>query len=134
MKFAVILACLFALTMPAMAQEQLPVGVYHGEGRACFGALYIREKTVEWHASFVSCEKRPYEILKIRQTAEGAKEYVFQIKNPDANCKLPYFTLSRHAQIDNGETWSFAAYKNMDDLESATDDNYSCGLTKYNDE
>lgn len=122
--------CLIIAT-PVMAEEKLPVGVYHGNGRACSGALYIREKTMEWHATWVSCEKSPYEIIRTGQTNEGKKEYVFRIKNPDAKCKLPYFTLSHYADVtDDTQSWSFNAYKNMKDLESRSDDNYACGLYK----
>ena len=46
----------------AMAADTL-TGTYRGDGRACFGALFVRPKTIEWNASFFKCGPARYKVL-----------------------------------------------------------------------
>ena len=110
---AVKLIALFvaALTAPALSYAAgAPfTGVFQGEGRACFGGLFVRSKTIEWTSSFSKCGPVRYEILDQDMTGEHPR-IAYRLAARSKQCRNAVIALTRY----DGEVWDVKGYPSVE--------------------
>jgi hypothetical protein len=93
----------------AIAADKPFTGVFRGEGRACYGALFVRTKTIEWNAGFFKCGPARHELLEQNLTAEHPK-VVFKIDDPRRQCGLAVIELEYY----NAYFWEVKGYPSVE--------------------
>ena len=84
-------------------------GVFHGTGRACSGAVYIRAKTIEWNSTYSICKPTQYEVLERNSDSEHER-FIFHLKNPSRQCRYRIIEVEH----DNGYSWNVSGYQSLD--------------------
>ncbi|MDR2031742.1 MAG: hypothetical protein LBP86_05705 [Azoarcus sp.] len=106
--FAVVASLLSSL---ALAAEKPFTGVFSGYGRACFGGLFVRTKTIEWNSPFSVCKPTQYDVLE--KNAEGEKErIVFQLRKHFKRCGLAVIEIE-NAQTED-DRWDVTGYQTLE--------------------
>jgi hypothetical protein len=95
-------------------------GVFYGQGRACWGPLYIRTKTIQWITDFSACYS-PYTIVK-KTFVDKPKKYdyiLYKLNLPKKTCSWQYIALyydkysdAPHMHYD----WSVAGFTKFEDF------------------
>lgn len=93
----------------AAAADDTFTGVFQGTGRACFGALYVRAKTIEWNSTYSICKPSQYEILE-NSVSDGNRRVVFHLKHRSRQCRYPVVEVE-HA---SGYSWNVSGYQSLD--------------------
>ncbi|MGN7101939.1 hypothetical protein ACTHR6_10035 [Ralstonia holmesii] len=92
----------------AMAADTL-TGTFRGDGRACYGALFVRPKTIEWNASFFKCGPTRYKVIE--QDLSGDHPHAaFKIDDHRKRCGLAVIEVSRYSEF----SWSVKGYQTME--------------------
>ncbi|WP_426395609.1 hypothetical protein ACN9M1_15200 [Ralstonia sp. R-29] len=108
-RIAIVLSLLGAHS--AMAADTL-IGTYHGDGRACFGALFVRPETIEWNASFFKCGPARYKVVE--QNLAGDKpRAAFKIDDRRKRCGLAVIEVYRY----NDTFWNVKGYPTLEAYE-----------------
>jgi hypothetical protein len=84
-------------------------GVFHGEGRACFGALFVRSKTIEWTSSFSQCGPARYEILD-QDLADKHPRIAYRLMGRSKQCRNAVISLAHY----EGEVWDVKGYPSVE--------------------
>lgn len=135
LKFSLLLIASMA-TFPGIAADKPLTGVFQGEGRACYGKLYVRAKTIEWTSSFSKCGPSRYEPFDQDMTGEHP-HIAFKIDKAQKQCRHAVIALFHY----EGKVWdvkgypSLEAYQNREhpDWKNSTDPTRavtSCGMLK----
>lgn len=95
-RFRLTLLALALSSTSALAAPNPFVGVYKGEGRACFGGLYLRERTLEWHASFFRCG--PVRYRRIAQEDGAKPRLAVALEGGDKACGLEVVELKYYSE------------------------------------
>lgn len=80
-------------------------GSFRGEGRACFGGLFVRTKTIEWNSSFSTCGPSVYEVLHHGLT-EVQPKIAYRLIRRQKQCRSEVIELVHY----EGEVWSVNGY------------------------
>lgn len=92
----------------AMAADAL-TGTFRGDGRACYGALFLRSNTIEWNASFFKCGPTGYKVIE--QDLSGDHPHAaFKIEDRHKRCGLAVIEVSRYSEF----SWSVKGYPTME--------------------
>lgn len=94
-------AWLLACASAAAAGNAPFTGVFMGGGRACYGGLFVRTKTVEWNTPFNRCKRTRYDLLE-RMLAPGHERITMKLKNP--SCAFQVIAL------EQTQEWGWTAY------------------------
>jgi hypothetical protein len=108
LRIAWLLAALVMSHMVIAANKPF-TGVFHGEGRACFGGLFVRTKTIEWNSSFIKCGPTKYELLDQNLAGEHPR-VVYRIKDRRKRCGLEVVELKH----DNEYFWTVNGYPSVE--------------------
>jgi len=111
-------------------------GTFYGNGRACYGALYLRTKTVEWNSTYSTCGRTTYKTLE-QDLASEHPSVVLSLDRPSKHCRLQVIEL-RHYE---NNSWEATGYRSRDDYQKgkeagqrealeANGKTLSCGLLK----
>lgn len=100
---------LVSLAGVAVAADAPFTGVFNGTGRACFGALYVRTRTIEWITTYSICKPSRYEVLEKDLTGDH-KRIAFRIKTRSRHCLYEVFEL----QQDSRYGWSAGGYQSLE--------------------
>ena len=84
-------------------------GVFQGEGRACFGGLFVRSKTIEWTSSFSKCGPVRYEILDKDMTGEHPR-IAYRLMERSKQCRNAVIALTHY----NDEVWDVKGYPSVE--------------------
>jgi len=100
-----------AISAPHMAgAEQAPLtGVFHGQGRACFGGLFVRTQTIEWTSSFSKCGPTRYVILDQALTGEHPR-IAYQLEKRSRQCRNVVIELMHY----EGNVWDVKGYPSVE--------------------
>ncbi|MET3446271.1 hypothetical protein [Ralstonia sp. 1138] len=99
----------------AMAADAL-TGTFRGDGRACYGALFVRPKTIEWNASFFKCGPARYKVIE--QDLSGEHPHAaFKIEDRHKRCGLAVIEVSRYSEF----SWSVKGYPTMEAYQKRED-------------
>lgn len=92
----------------AMAADAL-TGTFRGDGRACYGALFLRSNTIEWNASFFKCGPTRYKVIE--QDLSGDHPHAaLKIEDRRKRCGLAVIEVSRYSEF----SWSVKGYPTME--------------------
>ena len=106
-RFRLLLA--FALSSTSALAAQNPFdGVYKGEGRACFGGLYLRERSLDRHASFFRCG--PVRYRRIAQEEGSKPRLAVQLEGGGKTCGLKVVELKYYSEW----SWTVNGYPSRD--------------------
>lgn len=129
-------AALLLATSNGLAADKPLTGTFYGNGRACYGALYLRTKTVEWHSTYSACKRTTYRILE-QNLASEHPNVVLLLDQPSKHCRLQVIEL-RHYESNS---WEATGYHSRADYQKgkepgqkealeANGKTLSCGLLK----
>ncbi|WP_207003115.1 hypothetical protein [Trinickia mobilis] len=112
-------AVTFTLLLAAAAMPALSIGagapltgVFYGEGRACFGGLFVRSKTIEWNSSFSKCGPVRYEILD-QDLAGEQPRIAYRLLERSKQCRSAVIALSHY----DGNVWDVKGYPSVEAYE-----------------
>jgi hypothetical protein len=99
------------LSSLALATEKTFTGVFSGYGRACFGGLFVRTKTIEWNSPFSVCKRTRYDVLE-KTLLEGKERIVFQLRKHAPRCAYPVIEIE-NAQTED-DRWNITGYQSLE--------------------
>lgn len=94
---------------PAVAAAGAFTGAFHGTGRACIGALYVRANAIEWNSTYSICKSKQYEVLARSVAGEHAR-IAFRLKSPGGQCRYPVVEVEH----DGGYSWEITGYQSLE--------------------
>lgn len=136
--YASIGTCLVVAT--AMAAEPRPfTGRFEGTGRACYGTLAIKAKTIAWKTIFSQCKTTPFELIE-QNRQDGQIRLTYRLKTIAPSCRFSILTLT-HAGPSPQSGWEATGYGSRQSYESDksrgyqanTEDMMSCPLIRAPD-
>jgi hypothetical protein len=88
-------------------------GAFKGQGRGCWGKLYIKEKTLQWTTPYSICKPTPYKTLE--QDFTGPQQHIaFELAQRSAQCRYAVVALSFDPQTP--DYWLAKGYASRDDF------------------
>jgi hypothetical protein len=109
-----VLVCFAASSM--RATDAPFTGSFEGTGRACYGGLYIRTRTISWVTPFSRCERMPYQLLEHSENGTQ-QEFAFQFKRPAKSCRFSVLYLYHGNTANLGRDWHVIGYASLQDYE-----------------
>ena len=91
--------CLGVLWIPALLAitvnaDAVPLtGGFKGQGRGCWGSLYVREKTVQWTTPYSICKPTAYTVVEHDLTTPK-RSIAFELARRSAQCRYAVIELS----------------------------------------
>jgi hypothetical protein len=105
--FVLIGASLMAVA--ASRAETWPLtGRFLGSGRACYGTLAVRTKTISWLTSFSQCKSIPYELIERNQQGEELR-VTYRLKLGTDSCRYAVLSLT-HTGSAKDTGWGVTGY------------------------
>lgn len=97
-----------------VAADKIFTGVFEGTGRACYGALYVRTKTIEWNSTFSLCKAIHYEVLESKKSDGDYERIVFHLKKQSSQCRYSVIEVE-HV---NGYYWNAKGYQSLEGFQN----------------
>jgi hypothetical protein len=106
----------FTLGM-ARAEEKsfTGTGVFQGQGRGCWGKLYIREKSLEWNTPYSICKRTSYSIIQ-KEMESKSPHIAFALANKSKKCGFEIIELSFDPAYP--AYWQAIGYETRKDFEN----------------
>lgn len=104
-------------------------GAFHGYGRQCYGTLFIRTKTLEWHTPFANCNKTRYTIAE--RLKKVSSETVVFLTHGNGHCPFGVIVLS-HDWGNEYPGWYATGYRSLQDYRQKSSDTLNCKLEHMN--
>jgi len=83
-----------ALTLGSTTIQAEPfTGVFHGQGRGCWGKLYVKTKTLAWNTPYSVCAKTPYTVIDKDMDA-SAPGIAFMLRHKSRSCRYEIVQLA----------------------------------------
>jgi hypothetical protein len=102
-------------------------GTFEGSGRACYGKLVVKPKTISWNTPFSSCKNAPYEILE--QTTQGTeRRVIYLLKKRNKGCLFSVISLHHRDSPKRDLDWEATGYLSLDDFKA---DNVANAMSCY---
>lgn len=119
----------FGVLLHAAPKEKQPfIGVLEGTGRACYGHLMVRAKTISWKTPFTSCRNVPYKTLASKEDENG-KIIVFSLTKKVKGWYYPIIRME-HVMGEAEYFWNVTGYPSMEDYEKQIEtDALICRMT-----
>src|SRR6266849_3346311 len=115
------------LASPVFAADSPFTGAFEGTGRAGYGSLYIRTKTISWMTPFSQCQKIPYDVIE-RLRKGNQREFVFHLKQHTKSCRFDVLYL-HHPDTPNLDIdWGIIGYVSRETYESDKKNGYKAPL------
>lgn len=122
------------LLTSANANEEPFTGVFKGQGRGCWGKLYVKEKTLQWTTPYSVCKPSKYKVLE-RELTVPNQRIAFELTQRSSQCRYTVIELSFDPQTP--DYWLAKGYASLDDFkqrQSASDESklrtLSCAVQK----
>ena len=79
----------------AGAYKGIFTGLFYGQGEGCWGALFIRTKTIEWSPGDASCQRTTYTVIdRVMHTPfQNYDHIVFRLHHLSSGCPFHYIGL-----------------------------------------
>jgi hypothetical protein len=120
-------ALIASLPMGSIAGDEPFVGSFEGTGRACYGKLVVKAKTLSWQTPFSHCKPQAYESIK---RDESGKDFriAFKLKKPSEACLYSVIELHRFESGSPKPTylWNATGYRSQTDYQSHSSDTLDC--------
>jgi len=104
-----VLALCMATALTAQAGEAPFTGHFLGTGRACYGMLAVRTKTISWLTSFSQCQKLPYELVE-RTDRNGHLRITWRFTRSSPACRYRLISLEHNGGPDHDTGWNVTGY------------------------
>ena len=102
------------LVFPVCAADSVFTGAFEGTGRACYGGLYIRTKTISWLTPFSQCQRVLYEVIEHGDKG-NQRQFAFHLKQRSKGCRFDVLYLY-HADTPNPDAgWHVIGYSSVED-------------------
>jgi hypothetical protein len=89
-------------------------GAFSGTGRACYGRLYVRTKTISWLTTFSQCQKVPYGVLEQHENG-NERRFAFQLERRSKGCRFAVIYLYHRDNPDQDMDWQVIGYESIED-------------------
>jgi hypothetical protein len=100
-------------------------GTFEGSGRACYGKLVIKSKTISWNTPFSSCKNLSYDVIQ-KDTQGSEQRKVYLLKKRNKGCLFSVISL-HHRESSEGDP----GYLSLEDFKADNKANStSCYLYK----
>ncbi len=110
---AILLSTICAAATPLPSARQF-TGAFSGTGRACYGKLYVRTKTISWLTTFSQCQQVPYGVLEQHESG-NERRFAFELKKPNKGCRFGVIYLYHRDTPNRDIDWQVIGYKSLDD-------------------
>ncbi len=111
------------LLSPMYATDPVFTGAFEGTGRACYGSLSIRTRTISWLTPFSQCQKMLYEVIE-REQKGNQRQFTFQLKQHSKECRFEVLYLY-HPDTPNPDTdWHVIGYSSVQDYHADKQNGY----------
>ena len=123
----------FLITLPAntLADDyKYFAGDFNGGGRACYGKLTIKHKTISWHTPFSICRTLPYEIIEKSQQG-NEQRIVYFLKKRNKECFYQVISLTHKDITKPDMDWGVIGYQSFTDYtNNILHNTLGCGLVR----
>ena len=89
-------------------------GAFRGTGRACYGRLDVRVKTISWLTTFSQCKSVPYRLIERHQNG-NARQLAFELARRDKGCRYGVIALRHRDDPDPSIGWEAIGYASLAD-------------------
>lgn len=96
------------------AAEKPFTGVFQGQGRGCWGKLYITSKTIEWNTPYSVCKKTSYKVIA-EERHSTSPHIAYAVDKKSAHCRYNIVEISFDPEYP--EYWQAAGYQSQDDFD-----------------
>ena len=119
-----------------LAADKPFTGVFQGQGRGCWGKLYVREQSIEWNTPYSVCTKTSYTVIQngLNLTPPHIS---FALDRKSKKCRYEVIELSFDPEYP--DYWQATGYQSRMDFDNRTALNeksklrtLSCGVRKFN--
>lgn len=104
-----VLALCMVAGLTAQAGEAPFTGRFLGTGRACYGMLAVRTKTISWLTSFSQCQALPYELVE-RADSAGRLRITWRFTRNLPACRYRLISLAHNGGSDKDIGWNVIGY------------------------
>lgn len=101
-----------AVAAPARAAPF--TGAFSGTGRACYGRLFVRTKTIAWLTPFSQCPRVRYRIVD-DQRSGNVRSLTFALARRPKGCRYGVIHLRHRDEPDPAIGWEAFGYATLDD-------------------
>lgn len=91
------------------------VGIFEGQGRACSGKLYVKEKSIEWNTTYSICNRARYEILA-NSIHATVPRIVYSLDQRGEHCRFKILEI--YQAVPDPYRWNVIGYASRKDYES----------------
>ncbi|PRC94327.1 hypothetical protein [Solimicrobium silvestre] len=127
-KFFILSFCVISPWLVFAADKPF-TGVFEGQGRGCYGKLFIKTKTIEWNTPFTVCKQTPYTILE-KDFSTKSPHIAYLLKNSSEKaCGLQVIEVKFNPEYP--DYWKAIGYPTIDDFYNKNDpnsDTLSCSI------
>ncbi|WP_420994412.1 hypothetical protein ACKI2N_017640 [Cupriavidus sp. 30B13] len=123
------------MTLSSTTTQAAPfTGVFQGQGRGCWGKLYVKTKTLEWNTPYSACARTPYTVIDKDMDA-AAPSIAFALQHKSRSCRYEIVQLAFDPTYP--DYWLARGYVSRADYESrktasnaAQSRTLSCGVQR----
>jgi hypothetical protein len=123
------LATALALGFTARAQgvvAQRFTGSFRGTGRACYGRLDVRTRTLSWLTSFSQCQSVPYQVLEQHEHGDE-RSFAFHLEQPTKGCRFQVVYLHHRDAPERDTGWEGIGYASLEDYRADEAQGFKAG-------
>jgi len=96
-------------------------GVFSGQGRGCWGKLYVRERTIEWNTPYSICSKTSYTVVQSSLNSKSP-HIAFALNRKSKACRYKLIELSFDPEYpDYWQASGYQSRKDFDNRKTATE-------------
>lgn len=120
----------------AMATDKPFTGVFQGQGRGCWGKLYVKEHSIEWNTPYSVCNKTSYTVIQ-KDLESKSPRIAFALARKSEKCGFEVIELSFDPTYP--AYWLAIGYETREDFSvsnkavldnESTDKTLSCSVLK----
>jgi hypothetical protein len=109
-----VITCGFIVTAMAIGgttvADTAPLtGRFLGTGRACYGTLAVRTKTISWLTTFSQCQSVPYKLLE-RSESSGQLRLTYRFEHAPASCRYRLVSVTHESAAGKDVGWEVTGY------------------------
>ena len=99
----------------ALSVENNFTSVFQGQGRGCWGKLYVREQAIEWNTPYSVCSKSAYTVIQSDLNSKTPR-IAFALERKSKKCRYQVIELSFDPAYP--DYWLASGYQSLKDFES----------------
>lgn len=84
-------------------------GSFLGTGRACYGTLAVKTKTVSWVTPFSQCQTTPVDLID-QDDSGGSLRRTYRFTRSSASCRYRVLSLTHDGSKDQDLGWQVVGY------------------------